>query len=226
MLPASTLAAAAAGGPPGRRAAGSAFIGSVRRVLERSSAVQVEGVMGDTDTMKLSSRLRQPRLLRRDWTGDAALVLVCGVLLTGAVFLPWVNEDGRGWVNFSFHGSGELNGVLQTHWGPPALLLALATVVLGVVMLLLPPRRLSWLLGALVALLGVAVFGVAQDAAAHIGYYDPGVGMYLTTLVGVLLVPIGLAAALVARFLSRADRDAAVAVPPTAPPAPENAPPS
>ena len=54
------------------------------------------------------------------------------------------------------------------------------------------------------AALGVAVFGVAQDAAAHIGFNDPGVGMYLTTLVGVLLVPIGVAAALVAWFLVRA----------------------
>jgi len=50
--------------------------------------------------------------------------------------------------------------------------------------------------------------------------------MYLTTLVGVLLVPIGLAAALVARFLSRAEREAAAAAVPTVPPAPESAPPS
>jgi hypothetical protein len=64
--------------------------------------------------------------------------------------------------------------------------------------------------------------------------------MYLTTLVGVLLVPIGLAAALVARFLARAGgcrpapvaRSAALAadapppLSPAGPPAPENAPPS
>ena len=77
------------------------------------------------------------------------------------------------------------------------------------------------------ALLGVAVFFIAQDAAAHIGFLDPGVGMYLTTLVGVLLMPIGLAAALVARFVSRAEREAARRRrAPTAPPAPESAPPS
>jgi hypothetical protein len=184
--------------------------------------------MGDTGVMKLSDRFRQPRLLHRDWIGDAVLVVVCGVVLVAAVFLPWVNEDGRGWVNFSLHGSRQINGVLQTHWGPPALLLALATVVLGVVMLVLPPRRRSWLLGGFVALLGVAVFGVAQDAAAHIGFLDPGVGLYITTLVSVLLVPIGLAAALVARFLWRAELDAAAAACPTpaAPPAPESGPPS
>jgi hypothetical protein len=177
--------------------------------------------------MKLSERFRQPRLLRRDWMGDAALTLVCSAVLVASVFLPWVNEDAKGWVNFSLRSANGINGVLQTRWGPPALLLALATVVVGVVMLLLPPRRLSWLLGALVAMLGVAVFAVAQDAAAHIGFLDPGVGMYLTTLVGILLVPIGLAAALVARFLSRAEREAAAAAAcPTAPPAPESAPPS
>ena len=59
-----------------------------------------------------------------------------------------------------------------------------------------------------------AVFAVAQDAASQLGFLDPGVGMYLTTLVGVLLVPIGIAAALVAWILT------------TAPPAPESAPPT
>ncbi len=49
--------------------------------------------------------------------------------------------------------------------------------------------------------------------------------MYLTTLAAVLLVPIGLAAALVAWILVRAERLAAAA-PPTGPPAPESAPPS
>jgi hypothetical protein len=179
--------------------------------------------------MKLSERFRQPRLLHRDWIGDSVLVLVCAGVLVAAVFLPWVNEDGKGWVNFSLRGAGEINGVLQTHWGPPALVLALATVVVGVVMLVLRPRRLSWLLGGLVALLGVAVFGVAQDAAAHIGFLDPGVGMYFTTLVGILLVPIGIAAALVGRFLARAEREAAASAAcatPATPPAPESAPPN
>jgi hypothetical protein len=176
--------------------------------------------------MKLTERLRQPRLLRRDWTGDAVLTVVCGAVLTFSVFLPWVNDDAKGWVNFSLHGSGQINGVLHTQWGWPALILALAVLATGTVMLARRPRRRSWLLGALVALLGVAVFAVAQDAAAHIGFFDPGVGMYLTTLIGVLLVPIGLAAALVARFLSRAEREAAAALCPTAPPAPESGPPT
>ncbi len=177
--------------------------------------------------MRLPDRFGRPRLLRRDWIGDAVLTIIGGAVLVVAVFLPWANEDGRGFVNFSVRGATGLKGVLDTRWGAPALVLALAAVAVGVVMLLLPPRRFSWLLGVLVALLGVAVFGVAQDAAAHIGLLDPGVGMYLTTLVGVLLAPIGLAAALVARFVSRAERTAAAAaVRPTDPPAPESAPPS
>ena len=122
--------------------------------------------------------------------------------------------------------------MLQTRWGWPALGLAVAVVVVGAVMAFRRPRRISVYIGALVAVLGVAVFGVAQDAAAHIGFNDPGVGMYLTTLVGVLLVPIGIAAALVAWLLVRAegrasgDPPAPVTPPATVPPAPESAPPS
>ncbi len=184
--------------------------------------------------MKRPNRLRDPRLLRRDWAGDAALTLVAGGVLLAGVLLPWVNDDAAGWVNFSFSQGGALNGVLQTRWGAPALVLALMVVGAGMTMLFTRPRRFSILLGALVAVAGGAVFFVAQDAATHIGYLDPGVGMYLTALVGVLLVPIGIAAALVAWLIVRAERSAAGAPPPAvtpagAPPAPPslgNAPPS
>ena len=98
--------------------------------------------------------------------------------------------------------------MLETQWGTPATVLALVVFAAGLVMLVTRPRRFSVLLGLLVAVCGVAVFGVAQDAASQIGWYDPGIGMYLTTLVAVLLVPIGLAAALVAWLLLRAERAA------------------
>jgi hypothetical protein len=189
--------------------------------------------------MKGSSRLRRPRLSRRDWIGDGVLTLIAGGVLAASVFLPWANDEVPGRVNFSLTHGERLNGVLQTPWGRPALGIALAVLVTGVVMLRVRPRRRAWLLGVLVAALGAAAFGVAQDAAAHIGYFDPGVGMYLTTLVAVLLLPIGLAAALVALFLARAQdaptgtRDATDSAPATvtpaaspAPPAPENAPPT
>jgi hypothetical protein len=170
--------------------------------------------------MMRTSRLRHSRLLLRDWIGDAVLTLIAGAILVTAVLLPWVNEDSRGWVNFSLKRADGFNGVLQTQWGVPALSLAAAVLTLGIVMIVTHPRRYSALLGIAVAGSGIAVFGVARDAAAHIGFLDPGIGLYLTTFVGVLLVPIGLAAALVAWFLARAANT------PTAPPAPESAPPS
>ena len=176
--------------------------------------------------MKRSDRLNDPQRLRRDWTGDAILAMVGGGVLLAAVFLPWVNDDAPGWVNFSLSQGGGLNGVLDTGWGVPALVLSLVVLVAGTAMLVLPPRRFSVLLGVLVAVCGVAAFGVAQDAAASIGYFDPGVGMYVTTLAAVLLVPIGLAAALVAWLLVRAGRAPEGSPAPTAPPAPGNAPPS
>lgn len=191
---------------------------------------------------------RKPRILRRDWVGDAVLVTVCGVVLLVSLRLPWVNADGRGYVNFSLDQGGGLFGVLDTRWGMPATVAALVVFAAGLTMLVTRPRRWSVALGLLVAAAGVATFVVAQDAAANIGWYDPGVGMYLTTLVAVLLVPIGLAAALVAWILVRGERagaeppapasgsaldcagDAPAAVTaagaPPAPPAPESAPPS
>lgn len=174
--------------------------------------------------MKRPDRLRDPRRLRRDWTGDAVLTLVAGGTLVGAVFLPWANDDGPGWVNFSLSQGGELNGVLDTAWGTPALAVAVVVLAAGLAMLLTRPRRSSILLGVLVAACGVVAFGVAQDAADSIGFFDPGVGMYLTTLVAVLLVPIGLAAALVAWLIVRGGPPATPAA--TPPPAPGNAPPS
>ena len=152
------------------------------------------------------------------------LTLVCGVVLLVSVFLPWANEDGKGRVNFSLDQATGLNGVLDTGWGAPALVIALAVIAAALVMAVTRPRRFSFLLGVLVAAGGAAAFGVVQDAASHIGWHDPGVGMYLTMLAAVLLVPIGLAAALVAWILVRAERPAAAAL--TGPPAPENAPPS
>jgi hypothetical protein len=44
--------------------------------------------------MRRPSRLKQPRLLRRDWVGDGILTLLAGAILVVAVFLPWANEAG------------------------------------------------------------------------------------------------------------------------------------
>jgi hypothetical protein len=166
-------------------------------------------------------RLENPRLLRRDWVGDGVLTLLAGAVLVAAVFLPWANEDGPGQVNYSPSMPDDINGVLQTQWGTPAIALALCVVALGAAVTLTTPRRFSWTLGVLVAACGVAVVGVGSDAAGQIAFKSPGLGLYLTVFAGVLLVPIGVAAALVGWFVARAAAKAA-----TGPPAPESVPPS
>jgi hypothetical protein len=182
--------------------------------------------------MERPRRLRQPRLLRRDWIGDGVLTLLAGAVLVVAVFLPWANEDRPGQVNYSLSMPDGINGILGTQWGAPALVLALAVVCLAVFITVTTPRRFSFVLGVLVAACGVAVIGVGRDAASALGWWSPGLGMYLTVLAGVLLVPIGLAAALVAWILVRTegrtshDPPTSQTPPPTAPPAPESAPPT
>lgn len=188
--------------------------------------------MGDTDGMRRPRRFKKhPRLLRRDWVGDGVLMLLAGSTLVVSVFLPWANEDSPGQVNYGLSMPDSVRGVLQTQWGTPAVMLALCVIGLGVGVALTTPRRFSWVLGALAAALGVAVV-VGSDAAGHIGFRSPGLGLYLTVLAGVLLVPIGLAAALVALVLTRAEGRAPddPPAPPsplsTVPPAPENGPPT
>lgn len=179
--------------------------------------------------MTRPSRLRQPRLRRRDWAGDGIVTLLAGAVLVVAVVLPWANEDRAGDVNFSLSPADGVNGVLQTQWGVPALALALAVVAMGAAITLTRPRRLSWLLGLGVALSALAVFAVAQDAASQIAFFDPGIGLYLTTLVAVVLLPVGAAAALVGWFMARTGAAAAEVTPADAlpaPPAPGSGPPS
>jgi hypothetical protein len=182
--------------------------------------------------MKRMTRIRQPRILRRDWVGDGVLLLLAGSTLVVSLFLPWANEDIPGEVNYSLSMPESIRGVLQTQWGAPAVFLAVCVVALGIAVTLTTPRRFSWVLGALAALIGVAVVAVGSDAAGQIALKSPGLGLYLTVLVGVLLVPIGVAAALVALLLARGrgrppEEAPALTTPPaTVPPAPGSAPPS
>ena len=171
--------------------------------------------------MQRPRRPKHARLLRRDWVGDGVLTLVAGAVLVIAVFLPWANEKIGGAVNSSFSLPSDINGVLQTQWGAPAIVLALVVTGVGVLVTLTKPRRFSWALGVAAAVCGVAAVAVAGDAAGHITGMSPGLGLYLTTFAGVLLVPIGLATALVGWFVARTGAAAA-----TVPPAPESAPPT
>ena len=171
--------------------------------------------------MKRPRRLRQVRLLRRDWAGDGILTLIAGAVLVVAVFLPWANSETQAQVNYSPTLTGDINGVLQTQWGTPAIVVALGVAALGVFVTLTTPRKFSWLLGVVVAVCGVAAVANADAAASHIGWLSPGLGLYLTMFAGVLLVPIGLAMGLVGWFVARASAGTS-----TVPPAPESAPPS
>ena len=146
------------------------------------------------------------RLTRKDWTGDAVLTVVGGGVCLAAVYLPWANTEGAGLVNYGLTYPDTVRGVLQTQWGLPALSLALAVSVVGVLMLVIGPGRL-----------GVAIVLVARDgtAAAYGRTTQAGLGALVTLFAGVLLVPIGLASAAVTSALLCFDRRA-----PTAPPAP------
>ena len=164
-------------------------------------------------------RMRRHRFSRGDWTGYAVLIVIGGAAGLVAVFLPWANEYTVGSVNFSLSKPAHVAGVLQTQWGPPVLAAALVAVVAGALSLALGPRRVTLALGAASAVAGV-VYAVQAVAAVDSMplTYRPGIGLYVTLLTGILLVPVALAAVAGGTILRRAAA--------TAPPAPESAPPS
>jgi len=143
------------------------------------------------------------RITRKDWIGDAVLALLAGVVCVASVFLPWANADTPGHVNYGLSRPNDILGVLSTQWGWPALCLALAVAAMAAAMLALGPRRLGIGLGLIIAIAGLAIVLVAADAAtATYAYgYEAGLGVVVTLFAGVLLIPIGLAAAAVAWVL-------------------------
>jgi len=147
-------------------------------------------------------RLHKVRLLHRDWIGYAVLVLCCGSALLAAVFLPWANELNGHSVNFSVGKPHGILAVMHTRWGVPALVLALVVMLAGVAMLRTRPRRYTLLLGFLLAAAGAGCFALADNAAGNLGgLFSPGLGLYVTLFVGVILVPIGLATSIIAFVL-------------------------
>jgi hypothetical protein len=149
---------------------------------------------------------RTIRLTTRDWTGDGIVTVIAGVLVAVAVVLPWANERAVGSrVSYALTRPDDINGALATPWGPPMLIIAMLVIVLGATMIWLGPHRLALASGLLIALSGVGVCILALRAAreALMWEYAAGSGLMLALLVGLLLVPIGVASAMVGHMLRR-----------------------
>ena len=148
-------------------------------------------------------RLMRRGFSRADWIGDGIVTIALGLAVVLGVFLPWANLSTGHDVNLSLHAAAGVNGALATPWGRPVLALALVVVVVGVVMVVAAPLKLSVLPCLAVAAAGIGITLVSVSAGWHI--YDPlrpGLGMYLDVLGGLLLVPTGLASAMVAGILT------------------------
>jgi len=175
-------------------------------------------------------KVRRHRFTHADWVGYAVLMIIGGAAGLVALALPWANEYTREFVNFSPSKPPEIVGVLHTQWGPPVLVAALAAIAAAVALLLLGPRRFTTLLSLVVVVAG-AVYALESIAAADsmIDLYRPGLGLYLTLLTGILLVPIGLASVAVGAAMRAAQRAEPASAPTgvtPARPAPESVPPS
>jgi hypothetical protein len=142
------------------------------------------------------------RFSRKDWVGDGVVTLVLSAIVAVAVFLPWANENSGHQVNFGLTKPAAISGALATSWGLPVLALAVVAAVVGIVMIARRPIKLSFAPCLAVSLAGVAITLMCFSAGHSI--WDPmrpGLGLFLATLCGVLLVPTGIASAMVAHIL-------------------------
>jgi len=140
---------------------------------------------------------------RADWIGDGVVTIALGLTVVLGVFLPWANTSTGHDVNLSPHAAVGVNGALATPWGLPVLALAIVVVVVGLVMVVAAPLRLSVLPCLAVTAAGLGITLVSVTAGWHIWEpLRPGLGMYIDVLGGILLVPTGLASAMVAGILT------------------------
>jgi hypothetical protein len=149
--------------------------------------------------------IAKSRISRKDWVGDAVVTLVAAAVALVGIFLPWANGQSGGDVNFSLRQAPGIHSAIHTTWGQHALLAAGAVVIVGVVMLWSGPRRATAPLGLVSAVAG-AIF-VTSSLSAHdamMPLFKPGIGLYVTLLTGILLIPIGIASAMVGGILLRA----------------------
>lgn len=152
-------------------------------------------------------------LNQTDWVGDAFLTVVFGGVAIASVFMPWANFATRGDVNFSLSRPGGVKTALQTSYGAPAVWLGIAVVAFGALMVVLGPRRLRYWPGLATIAAAVAML-VDSALVAHTIYgpFHPGVGLFVLTLVAILLIPIGFASAAVGYFVGVRQPRAAPAV--------------
>jgi len=148
--------------------------------------------------------MRKHRFSLWDWNGDAILMLAAGVAGVVAVFLPWANDYTADFVNFSLSKPDGVSGVLQTQWGPPVLVAAIVAIAVGAAMLIAGPRLLTMIVSLLGTVAGIVFVLQAIGAAdSMVNMYRPGLGLYVTLLTGILLVPIGVASTMVGQILRR-----------------------
>jgi hypothetical protein len=94
--------------------------------------------------------------------------------------------------------------MLQTQWGLPVLIAALCVISVAVCMLLFGPRAITAVLGLVPIAAGVVFLVEAMGAFDGMGSaFRAGLGLYLTLLAGILLMPVGLASAMVGYVLRR-----------------------
>ena len=140
---------------------------------------------------------------RADWVGDGIVTIALGLAVVLGVFLPWANLSTGHDVNLSLHSAVGVNGALATPWGLPVLALGVVVVVVGVVMVAAAPLKLSVLPCLAVSVAGLGITLVGFTAAWHVWEpLRPGLGLYVDVLGGILLVPTGLASAMVAGILT------------------------
>ena len=152
------------------------------------------------------------RFGRKDWIGDAALAALSGVAVVAGCFLPFANTSTGGDMNWSLTRPAAVNGAFAAGFGMPMLLLGVIVLIVALGMILIGPRRHTPWLGIVLIVLGVAVFAQSNHAAASIrSYHDYslGLGLFVTALCGMILVPIGLASFMVGRILLWQDREPA-----------------
>jgi hypothetical protein len=149
------------------------------------------------------------RISRKDWVGDAVVTLAAAAVGVIGIFLPWANGQTAGDVNFSLHQTRGITSAIHTTWGQQTLLAAAIVVLIGLVMLWAGPRGVTVPLGLVTAVAGaVFVLSSLHAHAAMMPLFKPGLGLYVTFLTGILLVPIGIASAMVGGILLHAGRAA------------------